>query len=252
MKRALPKSGLEKELNSFGFGADLDSHTFSRPYVSYSNESEIDQRVVWRKHYFVETYYGYWVSAECYDSKREEFTEPRVDERNKAVSLITNASDIKWSEWLDEFQRAIESMADELARRPIADPELNLGDFFEVDGERINVADYKNKAKKKLEYDQSRTKDPVFVERFKSGYSFPRMPQLGEDFEDFALDFCQSLLAKIRSRSVSNRLAKMLRDQFQDDIPPCAENLLTRLRSEWESLGASVVGYYKDASEVND
>lgn len=253
LKRVLPKSELEKELNNLGFGTVSDSQAFSRPYVIYSSESEVEPRVVWRKRYFVETYFGYWVSAECYDSKKGEFTESRTDERGKALSIITKATHHEWSEWLNEFEEAIKNMANDLARPTDSDDDFMLGDFFEVDGDdHVNVAAYRCKAEKKLGYDQSHTNDPIFAERFKSGYSFPRMPQLGEDFEDFALDFCQSLLARIHSRSVSNRLAKMLRDQFQDDIPQCAEDLLSRLRSEWESLGANVVGYYKDASELND
>lgn len=256
----LPKSLLESSINRY-FGVAQDSQGFSRNYVEMEDDEadfEFEQnRSPWRKKYFVETYYGYWTSGECFDAMMSEFVSSRAPERKQVLATIANADDQCQAKWMNEYTNALENVASTIIEQGKADKNISLEKFLRVDKGEVDLQYYRLAAKKKLQYDQRRARDSGFAERFISGYTFPTVPQVGDCFEAFALDFCQTLIAKLQARKRSNLLAMAVceaigdseiysllsvADESEEDTAPI--RLLEYLRDNWSEIGSTISIFY--------
>ena len=246
LKKPLPKSALEIGLGQFGFGADQDAQTFSREYVTAPIDLEEKVQVPWRGKYFVETYLGFWTSSECYGEMSQTFTASRADERRHAIDEIAQASKLIQEGWLEEYEASLKNAVDSIAVRAGGPGSLAVADFFVLRNGTVDVNAYRSRAGKKLDLDQVRAHDDGFAERFISQYAFHRVPQLGDDFESFALDFCQTLIASRTQSKVVNRLAQILRVMEPTQLADSPEELLKILREEWSSLGQDLINYFRD------
>lgn len=256
----LPKSLLESSINRY-FGAVQDSQGFSRNYVEMDGDdadSEFEQnRNPWRKKYFVETYYGYWTSGECFDEMMSEFVSSRATERKQILETIMNADGQAHAKWLNEYTSALENVASTILEQGKIDKNISLEKFLRVENGEVALQYYRLAAEKKLQYDQRRARDRGFADRFISGYTFPTVPQVGDCFEAFALDFCQTLITKLQARKRSNLLAMAVReaigdseihsllycvDESEEDTAPI--RLLEYLRNNWSEIGSAISIFY--------
>lgn len=257
----LPKSLLESNINRY-FGAPQDTQGFSRNYVEMENDetdtdSEFEQsRNPWRKKYFIETYYGYWTSGECFDTMQQEFVSSRAHEREKIITTIGNADEQLQTKWMNEYTSAVKNVASAIIEQEKIDKNISLEKFLRAKNGEVDLEHYRLAAKNKLRYDQRRAKDSAFSDRFISGFTFPTVPQVGDYFEAFALDFCQTLITKLQARKRSNLLAMAVvntigdsiysllydTDQLEEGAAPA--RLLEYLRSNWSEIGDAISNFY--------
>jgi hypothetical protein len=262
LKHPLPKEEMEARIiRSTKLRSESSSQSFSSPYAATwygDNSSGSNDDVVpgWRERYFLETYYGYWVSADCFTMKHLEFTESRALDRSKMLEEIHDATDNQQAAWLDEFRETIGALEKAIAPGPGGkNPNRRdlLKKYVELKGDHIDVDHYCALAKNKLERDWKLTNDAVFWKRFRCGYEFPPLPPLGDYYEEFALDFCQTLLTKVsKKRRSKNRLARILQDHYSGKgsaLPEEPADLLKDLRGDWGSLRIMIVSYWKDTTE---
>jgi hypothetical protein len=246
LKKPLPKTALELGLSQFGFGADQDSQNFSREYIAASTDVGEKTQAPWRGKYFVETYLGFWTSSECYREMSKTFTATRADERRHAIAEIAQASKATHAEWLEDYEISLTSTVNAIIHRAGGPGSLSIEEFFVLRNGGVDVSAYRLRASKKLELDQARAHDEGFAERFISQYAFNRVPQPGEDFENFALDFCQTLIALRMQSKLVNRLAQTLRELVPIQLADSPEELLKTLREEWSSVGQDLIIYFRD------
>jgi hypothetical protein len=245
LKKPLPPRTFESNLNLEGFGSETDSQVFSRRYVG-NIEPNGEAKTLWREQYFVETYYGHWAGPECFnDLEKSTFYASRANERAKIIEALQNDSTESRLSWLNDYQQAILRFVDSVPEREMD----SLDGFFEeIDG-KVDYASYRNRADGKISSDIALSSDKGFAARYVAGYSFPRVPQLGNDFEEFALDWCQSVLNKIQRRRVSNKLVLSIRtelDKTMHPIPASPAELLAWLRGHWKQICPAVISYHKD------
>lgn len=260
LKMPLPKSILESSINRY-FGAAQDTQGFSRNYVEMENkdtDSEFDQsRNPWRKKYFVETYYGYLTSGECFDAMKREFVSSRAREREQIITTIGNADDQLQAKWVSEYTSALKNVASTILEQGEIDKNILLEKFLRTENGEVDLKYYQLAAENKLRYDQRRARDSAFFDRFISGYTFPTVPQVGDDFEEFALDFCRTLITKLQARKRSNLLARavyeaigdikiypLLYGNDQSDEDTAATRLLEYLRKNWCAVGENISNFY--------
>ena len=141
------------------------------------------------------------------------------------------------------FIKKIQEASDRLLDEDIEPKEYIYNRATDIDHVR-----YSNEAKKKLKADRSLAKDKTFEDRFVSGYVFPPVPQFGEEFEAFALSFCDSVLVKMSRGRVPNLFCKAVRKVLKDldKKPNNAKELLFILRENWHDHRDSTVTYYYD------
>ena len=235
LKSPLPPRELEKPFNNNGFGAETDTQVFSRRYVHEDQEKiSNDNHSRWREQYFVETFYGHWTSAECFKELQPTFVDTNTGQRNKLIKEIKNAATGNHETWLDNFQSAINNTTTEIKN----ESQKPLSQFFQVNSSGIDFSYYRERARKKLESDKFIAGDTSFEARYIAGYSFPRLPQLGDEYEDFAINWCSSILNKISRRRVGNKYALAIREFLESENfnPPSAIDLLSWIRLNWESF----------------
>ncbi len=260
LKMPLPKSLLESSINRY-FGAPQDTQGFSRNYVEMeSNNADVDSdqsRIPWRKKYFVETYYGYWTSGECFDEMACEFVSSRAPEREQIIAKIGNADDQLQAKWVGEYASALKNVASTILEQQKIDKNISLEKFLQGKNGEVDIEYYRLVAQKKLRYDQLRARDITFTDRFISGYTFPTVPQIGDNFEAFALDFCQTLITKLQARKRSNLLGMAVRDAIgdsefysllhgvdQSEEGSAVARLLEYLRNNWNEIDDVISNFY--------
>jgi len=168
-----------------------------------------------------------------------------------------NADDQAQAKWLNEYTGALANVASTIFEQEKIDKNISLEKFLRVEKGEVDLQYYRLAAANKLQYDQRRARDKGFAERFISGYTFPTVPQVGDYFEAFALDFCQTLITKLQARKRSNLLAKAVReaigdseihsllygiDESEEDTAPI--RLLEYLRYNWSEIGGVISIFY--------
>ncbi|SCC92466.1 hypothetical protein THIX_20516 [Thiomonas sp. X19] len=249
LEKPFPPNQLEKPFIDNGLSSETDTQVFSRRYIN-ENLEEVDEEKSprWRGQYFVETLYGHWTSSECFEDLESHFVGVNPETRKKVVNAIAEASDADRNAWLERFSDAIKN-----ATETIQNPE-DLKIYFKVtkDGD-VNLSHYRKNAKNKLQSDISLAQSANFNQRYISGYSFPRLPSLGEEHEDFALDWCASILNKLKRQRVTNKIVLKIREALDGETPQSASELLDKLRTEWDgSFHSSLVKFYLEDDNFSD
>jgi hypothetical protein len=243
LKKPLPPRNFESNLYLEGFGSETDSQVFSRRYVG-AVDSNDETRTLWREQYFVETYYGHWTGTECFNDLEDTFFASRANERANVIGALQVDAPESRRSWLDEYEEALRRFVASASEREVG----SLDGFFEEVNGEIDFASYRNRANGKISGDVALSKDEGFSARYVAGYSFPRVPQLGDDFEEFALDWCRSVLNKIHRRKVRNKLVSSIRgelDRTLAGMPQSSEELLGWLRVHWQEICIGITSYHK-------
>lgn len=242
LKEPMPQGLLGANLGNAGFNLSGEMQAFTRPYVRYSNgESDgVTDRQNWRQRYFTETVYGYWTSAECFATFEDMFVAPQADGRKRALHAIRELCAENRSRWIDDFVESVRNVSGPLAREQ-RETHFHVQGRGDLDEDR-----YRQQADAKLARDRTKSMDSYFCSRFTSGFAFPPVPALGDDFEEFVLELCANLLAKLQSRQVRNRLAAALRHHGIADRGTTPEELLDRLRDRWDQLKPELTRFHTE------
>ncbi|WP_295383847.1 hypothetical protein [uncultured Thiodictyon sp.] len=164
------------------------------------------------------------------------------------IEAISKGSRDSQNRWLSEFTKAVYEAARYITENTTEDETYSLDDFFVTENEEINIEHYQARAREKLRGDIALARDPSFSERYKAGYSFPKVPQMGDDFDDFAMDWSRNLFNKMRRDNPQNRLAKLIKKVIEREELGSLESpqaLLDWLRSDWENLCPVLTAYHK-------
>ncbi|MDP2833398.1 MAG: hypothetical protein Q8Q28_08950 [Pseudomonadota bacterium] len=224
LKKPLPKGELESALTKYGFGQDQDSKLFSRSYVEVISDTDDERQMPWRGKYFIETNYGYWTSSDCYLELNEEFTTPNKSAREKTLDAIISGT--SQESWLSEYEHLLQQFAQQLKPNVVHE-------FLEHGANGISNNYYLDRARKKLDADKRRANDKFFATRFASGFSFVHVPEMGEDFNEFALNFCETIILRIKGQRVVNKLANLLKEKIDESFLNNPEDLLGYIRNNW-------------------
>jgi hypothetical protein len=241
LKQPLPTNLTVKAFLGAGFGRESISKRLSWPYMSASSSIEdSEESPKWRGRYFIETQYGHWVSEDCYRDNHKDFIGKGHEERQRLIDSIVD-KDAPHTKWVKKFIEKIQKASDRLDDEDIAPNE-----YIYNRGADIDRVKYSNAARKKIKADRSLAKDKTFEDRFVSGFSFPPVPQFGEEFEEFALSFCDSVLVKISRATVQNLFCQAVRRVLDvlGKKPNSAKELLFILRDNWHAHQDSIVKYY--------
>ena len=238
LKKPMPQDVLGENLGNSGFSVVGETQTFSRPYVVYESDNEIE-RQTWRQRYFTETDYGYWTSAECFSELQKEFVAAKADSRQRALDNIRAMALGQRGRWIADF---LDSIQDVFAGLSATQREA----YFEVkaNGE-LDDSHYRRQAETKLGRDREKSMDSYFCSRFIAGFAFPLVPPLGDEFNEFVLILCANLLAKIQSRQIRNWLAIVLRNHEIADSSTTADELLFQLRTRWDDLKPELIEFFR-------
>lgn len=246
LKNALPTHVVETAFKSVGWGRETESKVVSRAYVKLQEGRA--GRVMWREQYFVETDYGHWASAKCYGDLGAEFVASRAKEREAAVTTIRWATNKIHEKWLTDYEKAVRSAARKVRARKVRGHPVPLARYFKtLDGGGIDISAYLEGATEKLKADRVWAGDTDFRNRFIAGYGFPKLPQLGNDYETFAVNWCQGLLRMLKNAKTKNRLAQKceaLMEQHKKPFPKTAQELLSWLRTDWNVVGIVISDYH--------
>jgi hypothetical protein len=247
LKQSLPARELEGAFGRQGFGSERETKALFRSYARIDDFTQSnDPKPVWRGRYFIETFYGHWASGDCYQALKEQFKVSRAERRQQMLKGIQNASADDHEQWLHEFGRAVVEVGRRLAEAPEGSTDVRLADLFEMRNGVIDLEPYREAARKKLQLDQALAQDGGFAERYASGFFFPRVPQMGEEHEQFALDWCASVVAKMGRLRLPNRIASVVSDLVGEDADMDADALLGWLRENWRVAENELLKYHHE------
>jgi len=242
LKEPMPQGLLGANLGQSGFSIAGETQAFTRAYVSYADfvADESNKQQKWRQRYFTETVYGFWTSAECFKQMESEFVAAQTSGRKSALDTIRHPTPMQRDSWIDDFLRSINSVFSTLTAEQ-QKTYFHIKHNGELDENR-----YREQAGIKLGRDRAKATDEYFCSRFASGFAFPPVPALGDEYEEFVLEFCANLLAKLQSRYVRNKLAAILRDKklAHSDMTP--QDLLNLLRDRWSDLHPILTGFFRE------
>jgi hypothetical protein len=112
----------------------------------------------------------------------------------------------------------------------------------------LDADHYRSQGNNKIQKDfGTASTDTVFNDRYIAGYTFLNVPQMGKEFDDFAISLCDSLLNK-NKKGGKNKLAKVFAEVFFPEIEgdKTGEKVLEWLRKNknWNLVKESVIEYY--------
>jgi hypothetical protein len=244
LEEPLPPREFEEYFTQTGFGREIDIKGFSRPYVAVSELDEGDVKSVWRDRYFIETYYGFWTSQECFKECGSEFVASKSEERKETITSIAEATAAQHQEWQSEFEKNLTELVERIKQKN--DIDFQVEKFFKTRSGEIDLESYREQAQKRLDADQMQANDSGFESRYTLGYSFERVPKMDDNFDRFAEDWCQSIIVKLNKRN-SNKIAKEIRILVGDkdsDALDSPKLLLAFLRREWDTIQSKLTAFY--------
>lgn len=245
LKEPMPQDLLGVNLGSSGFSVAGETQAFVRPYLNGIGDSEnAEKKQTWRQRYFTETVYGFWTSAECFKQLEEEFVAADADRRKLILDTLRNPSQAQRAIWIDDF---LTSIGDVFNRLPPEEQET----YFHVQSTGVlNQKLYRDQAEKKIDRDVAKAFDQYFCSRFTSGFAFPPVPPLDAEFDNFVLELCANLLAKLQPGRVHNWLAGTLRENRIAGSTMLPEELFALLRNEWEEHHFSLINFHKQLPQI--
>lgn len=245
LKKPLPVGVEAEAFVKNEFSRESESTKLVRPYVKLT--TDVAESVPpWRAQYFIETYFGYWASDDCYESLKRDKAIVGKGQKKRALVLeeISQATLEVQEGWINEMLERVSQAAAMLGE--------SAGEYLDVKEGRLNERLYREAARKKLMRDVELSKNDIFQQRYLSGYDFQRVPALNEHFDGFASSFCNTLLAGMRKQKPKNKLVKVLTDEASDlgwiDCED-SESLRERLREEWFDVREMIVPYYKEVDK---
>lgn len=256
LKKPFPAANIEKIFASDGFGRTGESNVYYRPYLSNIELSngenadvadEYDAIPNWKAQFFTETDYGHWASEDCYTEFSEYFFAQHTDKWKSIIDIVQNANDEQKQTWVDDYLNSVRNIFEKVKTEGLA-----VDEYFEISNSELNVDFYKTIAVKKIQRDSEISKsDGVFTERYVSGYSFLSVPQMGSEFDDFAISLCNSLCNSLLNKSKpgsQNKLAKVFLDGIFPEIveEKTGEVVLEWLRNDknWNLVKEIIIEYY--------
>jgi hypothetical protein len=241
LKEPMAQGELSESLGKSGFGVVGETQTFSRPYLPFGTGEAGSERLLWRQRFFTETDYGYWTSAECFGVLQGEFVASDAGGRQRTLEAIRSASLAQRSVWIDGFLDSIRAVFTALP-----DTEQRASYFCVLPNGDLDELHYRQHAEAKLARDREKSMDEYFAKRFTSGFAFPQVPPLGDEFEEFALTLCANLLAKAQGQHVRNWLARTLRNLNVVEPGMTPAELLASLRECWDELKPDLSHFFRE------
>lgn len=237
LQKALPRQDWVQALQDAGFGERNGTSTLAWHYAEFTEDRQ-DVRPKWKSQFFLETYYGHWTSAECFQGKRGFFANPRKDERKNLLDRIAQFDDSEMQANAERFVKVIEKAIGRLRERGRGSTEIRS--IFKHSRGTLDEDYYRTRAIKKMGADRALAKNEDFRQRYMSGHIFPRMPQLLEEFDDFALSWCASVLLHINRTNTTGMLPKAIRETVGKGSKSgmqdwTVEDLLDWLRNAWKT-----------------
>jgi hypothetical protein len=254
LKKSLPAANIEKIFASDGFGKTVEANVFYRPYLSnidLSNDEitndvdEYDSIHNWKAQYFTETDYGHWASEDCYANYSDYFVSQNTEKWQTIVEIIQKANDDQKETWIRDYLSSVRNIFENVKQEGYA-----VDEYFQTSNSYLNIDFYKNLATKKIQRDSEIARsDNVFTERYISGYSFLSVPQMGSEFDEFAISLCNSLLNKSKPGN-QNRLARVFSDSIFPEIinEKTGKSVLQWLRKDknWSFVKDLILEYYAE------
>lgn len=242
LKKPLPVGVEAEAFVKSEFSRESESTKLVRPYVQLEADI-LDSTPPWRAQYFVETYFGFWASDDCYESLVRDSAIVGKGYKRRALVLkeISQGSLEVQERWINEMLERVSHAA------------AILGDgaheYLDIKNGCLNEKLYREAARKKLMRDLGLSNNNIFRERYLSGYDFQRVPALNEHFDGFVDSLCNSLQAGLRKEKPKSKLVNALKNideviDFED-----AEMLREWLRDSWSDAREVIVPYYKAAQE---
>jgi len=242
LKKPLPLGVEAEAFIKSEFSRESESTKLVRPYVQLETDIS-DSTPPWRAQYFVETYFGFWASDDCYESLVRDNALGGKGSKKRALVLneISQASLEVHEGWVDEMLERVCRAATMLGD--------SANQYLDMRNGRLNENYYREVARKKLMRDLGYSNNKIFRERYLSGYDFQRVPALNEHFEGFVDSFCNSLLAGLRKERPKSKLVKALRCIDESIDFDNSEVLREWLRDSWSDVREVIFPYYKAAQE---
>lgn len=242
LKKPLPV-GIEAEaFVKSEFSRESESTKLVRPYVQL--EAHIsDSTPPWRAQYFVETYFGFWTSDDCYESLvRDNAIIGKGHKRRELVLKEISQASLEVREgWIDDLLERVSHAASILGD--------GAHEYLDIQNGRLNERYYREAARKKLIRDLALSNEDIFRRRYLSGYDFQRVPALNEYFDGFVDSFCNSLQAGLRKERPKSKLLNVLKRSNDGIYFEDSEGLREWLRDSWDDVREVIVPYYKAAQE---
>ena len=240
LKKPLPSGVMDGIFSEYGFKKESESKVFNRAYIPHDDEATSDN-IKWRGTYFIETNYGHWTSSVCYSNEKKDFISISYFERENVINQVQNADKDQKDLWIKEFLQVIDKIKENINNSGY---EVNEYLYINKNG-CLNRREYRKSALKKLNNDSLKADDSIFVDRYISGFSFPRVPQMGDEFDDFAISFCDSVLNNKKPKT-PNRIVRAFREILKDrPYIDSGKELLDYIRSEWNNIEDKVINFYK-------
>lgn len=255
LKKPLPPGALAKYVASQGMASEARHDVLRMPFVKFPKAEKL-VRPRWRTQFFVESWLGYWTSAECVEAEREgslrdkqgepvRFVAPGGKKREQALRELTELTPRNQLAWLNLLRKRLKRVYKGLKKRT-----TKPGRYFRtVDGE-LDIEHYLATAKRQLRTQSERAQIPGFRERFLKGFEITQVPPLrgigttdGEQFKDpfdeFAKSIAETIAVLSSRRRKENRLMLRISYAMNSERPPeyvIPTNdaaLLRWLRTQW-------------------
>lgn len=242
LKKPLPVGVEAEAFVKSEFSRESESTKLVRPYVLLEAD-RVDSVPPWRAQYFVETYFGFWASDDCYESlKREKVIVGKGQKKRALVLEEISQSNPKVQEgWINDMLERVSQAAEMLGDGAM--------EYLDMKDGRLNEGGYREAARRKLMRDVALSGNSIFRERYLSGYDFQRVPALNEHFDGFVESLCNTLLTGVRKERPKSKLVHVLKRC--DEINDCEDSEALRewLRDAWFDIRELILPYYKAASE---
>ena len=227
-------------------GFDITELTTTISYNYLRDESFIDvleeNPKQFRALYFIETVYGKWTSQSCYDELKGQFYSKDRGLRRQHVEKISSANPIDRTEWEDSFIKRLKQIVSK-----IDNPEL----YFQMDDHELDEESYRVKAKDQMTKDLLKMGNEWFKQFYIDGLEFIELPPLREfkaNWDEFTLSFCSALAFEINEKDTKNRIAIILRDNFDCYKNIYDEKLYKLLKADWEKIKDVIIRFYLNST----
>lgn len=215
LEKPLPPGEFEPLLQESGFAMEGNRKSIVTTYGAASDDGvdadKAAKKPAWLRSLFVETLYGYWTSEQCHSSLEMRFRAKGHSKRARRIDSIRKGGETTSTveAWVKSAVDAARSLRSKIAEK--YGPEAADRYFVKQGTADEWLPVFEEAARRKVERDSRRARDPEFIKRYVSGYELVPVPRMGEDIARLVESLCETLALKLSGASLQSQLAATLR-----------------------------------------
>lgn len=177
-------------------------------------ENDINQRIMWKGQYSLETFFGHWVPQEFISIVRDEQISNQVTYNDKIIEKILSFTESDIIKECNKLLNKLQLLDKKL--RELLNDEYDPEDYFNIKNNYIDIDSYKTLFYNQIKTQQTKCKNEYFRERFSKKYMISSVQVVDNVIDDLVYDVCESIDTTASLSRIVNKIVTAFNKTIQD------------------------------------